>query len=77
MKLNNMSIEIKKIICEEQGNIVFAYGAAPTSVVNSLLLDYDQHISAYIDDNPIRQNKLAPNVFVPVLKPEILIAYQS
>ena len=51
---------------------IYSYGAAPTSIVNSLLLDYENRLSAYIDDNPIRQNKLSPNTFVPVLSSEII-----
>ena len=40
---------------------IYCYGAAPTSIVNSLLLDYEDRLSAYIDDNPIRQNKFRLN----------------
>ncbi len=77
-KLNNMSKNIKIYLQDQiKFNKIFCYGAAPTSVVNSLLLKYDQYISAYIDDNPIRHKTLAPNIFVPVLDPQIISRHEQ
>lgn len=56
---------------------IFCYGACPTSIVNSLLLNYHRFISAFLDDNPIRQYSLAPNTFVPVLPPSCLSEYTN
>tara|TARA_Y100000589_G_scaffold230517_1_gene217925 strand:+ start:159 stop:1412 length:1254 start_codon:yes stop_codon:yes gene_type:complete len=51
---------------------VFSYGAAPSSIVNSLLLGYEDYIICFLDDNTLRHNLLAPNTFAPVLSPSIL-----
>tara|TARA_Y100000739_G_C20580126_1_gene452396 strand:- start:632 stop:1741 length:1110 start_codon:yes stop_codon:yes gene_type:complete len=70
--------QILKILNSQNKNLpIISYGAAPTSIVNSLLLQYDNHLAAYIDDNPIRQNTLAPNTFIPVLSPKILEKYEK
>ena len=56
---------------------VFCYGAAPTSIVNSLLLGYEKYIIGFLDDNNLRHNLLSPNTFVPVLSPKVLEDYKN
>ena len=70
LELSSMALQLKRYIINLDKNVsIFSYGAAPTSIVNSLLLGYEQHLSAYIDDNKTRQNTLSPNNFIPVLEP--------
>ncbi len=72
LKIANYKKKLNDYLLKIDNNYIFSYGAAPTSIVNSLLLSYDKKLNAYLDDNPIRQNNLTPNNFIPVLSPSIL-----
>ena len=72
LNISQFSKKLNDYLTKVDNNHIFSYGAAPTSIVNSLLLNYDKKLNAYLDDNPIRQNNLTPNNFIPVLSPSIL-----
>ena len=72
LNISQFSKKLNDYLKKFDNNHIFSYGAAPTSIVNSLLLNYDKKLNAYLDDNPIRQNNLTPNNFIPVLSPSIL-----
>ena len=55
--LINMNYKIK--LTEKGLNQFICYGAAPTSIVNSLLLNYEKNIICFVDDNKLRQNLLS------------------
>ena len=58
-RLSLISSQLLSHIQALSSQYVFCYGACPTSIVNSLLLNYHRFISAFLDDNPIRQHSLA------------------
>ncbi|CAE19691.1 methyltransferase [Prochlorococcus marinus subsp. pastoris str. CCMP1986] len=72
LQISQFRNKLNDYLLKVDHNHIFSYGAAPTSIVNSLLLNYDKKLNGYLDDNPIRQNNLTPNNFIPVLSPSIL-----
>ena len=76
-RLSLISSQLLSHIQALSSQYIFCYGACPTSIVNSLLLNYHRFISAFLDDNPIRQHSLAPNSFVPVLPPSSITDYSN
>ena len=76
-KILKYKVNLIRLLNKNKVKEVFCYGAAPTSIVNSLLLDYDKYIISFLDDNILRHNLLSPNTFVPVLSPKILGKYEK
>ena len=78
LKINKYKGQLTDFLKDNLNNsLLFSYGAAPTSIINSLLLGYEKYIGAYLDDNKLRQNLLTPNIFVPVLDPKIISEIQD
>ena len=68
----NIKTTLSTLINDFSSLPLISYGAAPSSVVNALLLSYEDKLSCYIDDNPLRQNLISPNVSVPVFASNFL-----
>ena len=73
--IENEMIYSKKIILswfnkikKKNKKIIFlGYGACATGTVLSSMLDIEQHLSGFVEDNKDKHGKLSPNSFLPVL----------
>ncbi|MBI3508839.1 MAG: class I SAM-dependent methyltransferase [Chlamydiia bacterium] len=77
-KIDAIRSQLQEKIQQElaQGHRIAAYGASATSTVLNAMLGISDQISFIVDDNPLRQKRLSPGYFTPVLASDSLLKYQ-